>query len=79
MRVNNNLHKQSVTSVHYGAAIRRKGDEASLFIVTDLFTGDDCVRIVNLENGKLLKIPKDEEVTIVSNAYIEVENNNGFI
>lgn len=79
MRVNNNLHKQTVTGVHYGAAIRRKGDETSLFIVTDLFTGDEHVRIVNLENGKLLKIPKEEEVTIVSNAFIEVENSNGFI
>lgn len=73
MRVVNNTLKRRVNAVPYGDTVRREGDDA-LYIVVDFFVGDGSVRLVDLETGKVLKIPNAEEVVIVENTYIEFED-----
>ena len=78
MRVINNTTLATAKSTNYGTAVRRKGDDVGLFMVIDMFVGDGHVRLVNLASGKVLKVPEDEEVILVENAYVEVES-SGFI
>lgn len=79
MRVVNNTTTSIAKRAHYGSAVRRPGDNTSLFIVVDMFTGDKNVRLVNLATGCIVKVPDEEELTLVENAFVEVEHGHGFI
>lgn len=74
MRVVNNILTKTAKSTNYGTAVRRVGETANLYIVVDFFTGDSNVRLVNLATGKIIKVPDDEILTIVDNAYIDIDN-----
>jgi hypothetical protein len=79
MKVLSNTHTRLAKKTNYGTAVRREGNATSLFIVLDMFTGDKNVRLVNLETGCLVKVPDDEELIIMENAYVEIENPQGYI
>lgn len=80
MRVINNTTFCTAKKTHYGTAVRREGDNVSLFMVIDMFVGDGHVRLVNLASGKVLKIPEEEQLIIIGAAYVEIESgSDGFI
>ena len=73
MRVAKGIHRTAAKKAHYGAAVRYgNGDE--LYIVIDMFVGDGYVRIVNLASGKVLKVPENDDVILIENAYVEIED-----
>ena len=75
MRVVNNILTKTAKSTDYGTAVRRVGETAaSLYMVVDIFTGDSNVRLANLATGAIIKVPDDETLIIVDNAYIDIDN-----
>jgi hypothetical protein len=73
MRVVNNIHRKRVKAVPYGDTVRRENSSA-LFMVVDFFVGDGNVRIVDLANGRITKIPEDEQVVLVEHTYVDYDS-----